>query len=254
MKTPPTFFGSITFTLASVLAFAFPQRAFCEDKSHGAEQALLEEAKKSELEHKMAGKQSVVDRLKEDQKNEQQEIDELDKSRAKVSKATADAAGRLESLGADQKRMTRDLESLGKRMAAEKIKIEGLRLLGIANAKRREALAKRSIETGLKTKLAASEVRILAAKSGLDPVAAGPSRGHSKQEPTLTELRKELAKAEQATINANSIARQALEAASEKLRQADAVGAKTGSKRTSSSKEDNQADAFGNDPLNPTKP
>jgi len=254
MMIPPASFPVVALTLASVFAFAFPQRVFCEDNSHSDEQTLLREAKKSEFEHRLAAKQSVVDHLIEDQKNQKQEVEDLDASISKVSKAIADATGRFESFGAEQKRLTRELESLGRRIAGEKLKIEGLKLLGVAHTKRREALARRSVETGLKTKVAVAEVRSLAAKSGLAPVASGPAGRQSKQEPTLTELRKELARAEQATINAYSNARQAMEAASEKLRQADAVAAKTGKKRPDSSPEDNASNAFGNDPLNPAKP
>jgi tetrahydromethanopterin S-methyltransferase subunit G len=231
MKPVRPSFTLVTLSVASLLAFAVPQGAQCQSGSRANAQALVEEAKKSEYERKMAAKQTVADRLGEDLKKAKHEIDDLEKSVNKVSGATAEATGELGKLGAEKKRLTRDLELANLRIDAEKLKAEGLKLLGIAHAKSREALTKRTEEIELRTSLVSAEMGALAGKSPAEPASSGSKKNRSKQGSTLTELRKQLSKAEQATINASSNARQAMDAAAHKVQQADAAAAKAEKRR-----------------------
>jgi chromosome segregation ATPase len=254
MKPSHTSSTLVVLSVASALAFALPQRAFCQTGPGGNAQVLLEEAKKTEFERKMAAKQTVADRLNEDLKKGKQEGEDLDKSISKVSSATASATGQLDKLGAEKKRLTLDLDLVGLQIDAEKLKVEGLKLLAAAHAKSREALAKRTEEIDLKKAVVAAEMRVLAGKPSAEPAAPSAKGSRSKSSgPTLTELRKQLSKAEQATINASYNARQAMDAASEKLQRAEAAAAKAEKKRAELALEKNPSLPGGNDPLNPTK-
>jgi hypothetical protein len=133
------------------------------------------------------------------------------------------------------------------------LKAEGLKLLGIAHGKSRDALAKRTEELALKTAVVSAEMRLLSPKSPDNSVEAGTKGIREKQEPTLSELRRQLSKAEQATLNASSNARQAMEAASEKVQQADAAAAKAEKKRAEVALDGNPSLPGGNDPLTPAK-
>lgn len=226
MKTPHSFLLPVTFSIVSLFAFAVPQRAFCKDGKGGNAQALLEEAKKAELDRKVAAKQKTLDRLNEDLKKGKQEGDDLDNSIAKVTGATNEATSQLDKLGAEKKVQTGELELKNLQIEAEKLKAEGLRLLGIAHAKSREASAKLTAETELKTSLVSEEMQQLSEKFSSEKAATGAKGSNAKRTPTLTELRRQIYKAEQATANANSNARQAMETASQKLQQADAATAK----------------------------
>lgn len=253
MKNPLTSFAHVTVSLASLLAFAVPQKARCQTESRANAQALVEEAKKGELERKMAAKQVLTDRLSEDLKKATQEIGEVEKSIGKVGAATAEATGELGRLDTQKKRLTRDLELVELRISAEKLKAEGLKLLGAAHAKSRDALTKRTEELGLRTAVVAAEVRVLSGKPSAEPEPSGAKGSRPKSGPTLTELRKQLSKAEDAALTASSNARAAMEAASQKVQQAEAAAAKAEKKRAESAQENNPGFPGGNDPLKPTK-
>lgn len=247
MKNPVVSLRLVTCSVASLLAFAAPQKAFCQTGSRANAQALVEEAKKGEFERKLAAKQTVADRLAEDLKKGKHEIDELEKSIGKVSGATTEATGELGKLDADRKRLTRDLELVDLRISAEKLRAEGLKLLGTAHAKSREASARRVEEIELRTTLVSAEMRALAGISTTEPAASGPRASRSKQQgPTLTELRRQLYKAEQATINASANARLAMDAAAQKVQQADAAAAKAEKRRVELAQMGNPALPGGN--------
>ena len=226
MKAPHSFLLPVTFSIVTLFALALPPRAFCKTATQGNAQALLEEAKKSELDRKVAAKQTVLNRLNEDLKKGKQETDDLDKSITKVSGATNEATSQLDKLGAEKKSMIGNLELTNLQIDAEKLKAEGLRLLGIAHAKGRDAATKLTEEIELKTSLVSEEMRQLSEKFSSEKAPSTAKGSGAKRTPTLTELRRQIYKAEQATANANSNARQAMETASQKLQQADAAAAR----------------------------
>ncbi len=254
MKKPHHSFRLVTCSIASLIAFALPQKAICQTGARANAQALVEEAKKGEFERKLAAKQTVADRLAEDLKKGKSEIEELEKSIGKVGGATTESTGELGKLDANRKRLTRDLELLDLQITAEKLKAEGLRLLGTAHAKSREASAKRVEEIELRTALVSAEMRALAGISTAEPAASGPKASRTKQQgPTTTDLRRQLYKAEQATINAGFNAREAMDAASQKVRQADAAAAKAEKRRVEIAQLGAATPAGANDPLKPAK-
>jgi len=243
---------AVVVSIAWLLAVTVRPSALGETKPQASAQALLEEAKQSEFERKLATKQTDLDRLGEDSKKGKMEIEALDRSAAKVGAAANEAKGRFEQFSAERKRLAQELEVVNLRIEAEKLKEEGLKLLVIAHTKAREALSRRTDELGLRTMLVAAEMQHMSGKSSSGPAAPATKKGGSKTATArsgTTDIRKQLEKAEQATINANTNARQAMDAATLKLAQADAAAAKTEKKQTEVSLDRNPAFPGGNDPL-----
>jgi SMC interacting uncharacterized protein involved in chromosome segregation len=253
MKISPTSITTAVISALWLLAITVPPVALCETDSLGNAQSLLDDAKKREFERKMAAKQTEWDRLSEDLKKGQQEIDELAKSISKVGAAATEAGGHLDKFAGEKKRLTQELDLVNLRIEAEKLKVEGLKLLSIAHTKAREALTKRNEEIDLRTAVVAAEMRQLTGKTSSEPVPPQPkgssSKTTTKAAPTITELRKQLSKAEQAALNASSSARQAMEAATSKLKQAESAAAKADKKQAEVALEKNPSFPGGNDPL-----
>lgn len=239
------------FCVACLSAVTFPHRAFSEPDPKWNAQALLDEAKKGESERRIAAKQTVANRMNEDIKKAKQQIDALDQSIYKVADAAAGAGKNLDKLAVDKKRLAQELELTNLRIETEKLKQEGLILLGIAHAKGREAMEKTIQETDLKLALAIEEVTRLEGAHP-EPIAAGPKAKTSKRTEGSTDLAKRVFKAEQAAATANSSARLAMETASTKLRQADAAAARMEKKEAELDLEKNPSLPGGNDPLKPT--
>jgi chromosome segregation ATPase len=242
-------FTSVSLSIACILAVAMSPLALAETGSTGNAKALLEAAKKSALERKLAAKQTELDRLGEDLKKGKQEIDELQKSVYSVGNAVTEATGHLNRLGAQKKTHTQELELVNLRIDAEKLKSEGLKLLSTAHGKSMEALAKRTEELDLKTTLVAAEIRALSGTGSTKAAAPEGKGSKAKAAPTITDLRKQLVKAENATSIASYRAREAMEAASAKLQQAEAAAAKAEKKQTEIGLEKNPSFPGGNDPL-----
>jgi hypothetical protein len=262
MNVLQTTLAPIALSIACLVAIAAPHRALGESKSAADAKALLEEAKKDELERKRAAKQTELDRLGEDLKKAKEEIDELEKTIYKISVAAADTTVHLDQLASERKRLTQDLDLTNLRIDAEKLKAEGLKLLVVAQAKARDALAKRTEEIDLRAAIVASKMQQVSRET-LPPIALAPTQPKTskatpkptpKPAPKKTESQDELYKAEQATATALTNARQAMEAATQKLQQAEAAAAKAEKKRAEIALETNPSLPGGNDPLNPEKP
>jgi hypothetical protein len=247
---------------ATVLLFMTGSRAALgeaapQGNEQGNAQALLEEAKKSEYDRKMTAKETESKRLGEDLKKRRQEIDDLDRSIYKVGTATKEASEQLDQLGGEKKRLTQDLDLINLRIEAEKLKMEGLMLLGIAHTRSRDALTKRTAEIDLRTALVAAEIHQLSGKTATEkpaPIGKGPGRMAAKAAPGkspagIIDLRKQLEKAEQATITASSNARQAMDAAAQKLQQAESATAKADKKQSDIAVDRDPSFPGGNDPL-----
>jgi hypothetical protein len=186
--------------------------------------ALLAEAQKNQHERKRAAMQKELDRRVEDAKKGKQEAADLEQSISKVANAVAGTKSSLDQIAGRKKSATQDLELLNLRGEAEKLKAEGLNLLNVANAKALEALTKHNEELDLKTAIVSAEIQ----KAADDEIGtdAEARRLRSESGPSLTELRKNLAKAQSKTSLADYRAREAMDAASRKLAQADAAAAK----------------------------
>lgn len=242
-------FTSVSLSIVCAFAVTMSPSALAETGSTGDAKALLEAAKKSQLERKLAAKQTELDRLGEDLKKGKQEIDDLQKSIYSVGNAVTETTGHLNRFGGQKKSHTQELELVNLRIDAEKLKSEGLKLLSTAHAKSMEALAKRSEELELKTTLVAAEIRALSGTATAKATAPEGKGSKAKAAPTITEMRKQLVKAENATAVASFRAREAMETASAKLQQAESAAAKAEKKQTEIGLDKNPSFPGGNDPL-----
>lgn len=250
MKALKTTFITTAVCTAAILTFANPHRAFSETGGRQNAKALLDESKLIDYEGRIAAKKTEMDRLNEDLKKGTDEIDALEKRVQKVGTAADEAAKQLETLTSLRKRATAELELLNLRIDAERLKGDGLRMLQAANKKLQEAATKRNEEITARTALVAAETRLLAAKAPAAAADSGPAKPHpAKNEPTLTEWRKSLEKAERATATAETQAREAMAAAGTKLQEAEAAAAKAGKKQEDLALEKDPSFPGGNDPL-----
>lgn len=189
-------------------------------------QALLEEAKANALQRKLAAKQTELDRFDEDLKKARVQSEGLQQSLDNVTAATAESNDHLAQLAAQKKRLTEMLEIVTLRSEAERAKMEGLKMLGIAQKKSLDAIAKGNEETELKAIIGKAEINLLSPKD-LPVIGASNAHDSGRSRPeSTTEMRKKLGKVSSSTVTANISAREAMITASAKLQQADAAGAK----------------------------
>ena len=226
MNTIPKHTATLAVCLTWILAMSVPQPASGETKSTESAQALLEEAKLNELERKIAAKQTELGRLNEDLNKARQQADGLEKSIEKVGTAVIESNGHLDQLAGQKTRLAEMLELVTLRIEAEKMKAEGLRMLGKAQSKSLDAVARHNEETDLRTNIAGAEMSLLSPKAlPIVGAADGQESGQNRQGNPV-ELRKRLDKVSHTTSTANIAAREAMTAASAKLQQADAASAK----------------------------
>jgi hypothetical protein len=222
-------FTSASLSLVCALALTTLPRATGQPAAGGDAKALLVEAKKNLHERKRAAKQKELDRMVEDAKKGKQEAADLEQSMSKVANAVAGAKSSIDQIAGRKKSATQDLELLGLRAEAEKLKAEALTLLNAANGKALEALTRHNEELDLRTAIISAEIQKATDEEiGTDAEA---KRLRSESGPSLTELRRNLGKAESKTSVADYRAREAMEAASRKLAQADAAAAKVEKKQ-----------------------
>ena len=255
MKALNTSFIATAVCAAWVLGFPNPRAAFSETKPKHNASTLLDEAKLIDYEQRVAAKKIEMDRLNEDLKKGTDEIDAIEKRIQKVGTAADDATKQLELLTTQKKRAALELDLLNLRIEAERLKGDGLRLLQIANKKAQDAVAIRNEETNARTALVAAETRQLATKAPNTPEDSGPeiptAKHTSKNEPTLIEWRKKLEKAERATALADTHARDAMLAATAKLRETENATARAEKKQEEVALDKNPSFQGGNDPLSP---
>ena len=224
-------FTSVTLTAicAVAVALATLPRALSEPATEANAKGLLDEAKKNQQERKRAAMQKELDRLNEDVKKGKQEMADLEQSISKVNNAAAETKGSLDRLAGRKRNVNHDLELLALRTDAERLKAEGLALLNAAHAKAMEALTKHNEELDLKTALLSAEIQ-KASESGKTGDAE-PRKTRNESSPTLTELRRNLDKAQTKCALADYRAREAMDTASLRLQQAEAAAAKVEKKQ-----------------------
>ena len=231
MKAPESSIIPTLIATGLLFTIAKPHAAFSEAPSAKDAITLLDEAKKSDYQRKLAAKQTELDRLNEDRTKATKEIEALETSVQKAGAAVDDATKNLDLLSLQKKRTTRELELLELRITAEKLKSEGLKMLQSANKKAQEAVTRRNEEADARAAIVALETRQIVAKSPMPVAASGPAPAPSKNEPTLTELKRKLDKAETAATKAAYQAREAMSAATARLREAEAAAAKAEKKQ-----------------------
>jgi hypothetical protein len=247
MKKPN--FSSLSLSIVCLLALVTLPRATGQPGTASNAKVLIEEAKKNQQERKRAAMQRELDRMGEDVKKGKQEIADLEQSISKVGNAVSETKSSLDQLAGRKKNVTQDLELLNLRAEADKLKAEGLNLLNSAHEKTKDALTKRNEELDLKTAIVSAEMQ----KAADAEIAADSEARRSKSDstPTLTELRRNLAKAQSRSSLADYRAREAMDAASRKLQQAEVAAAKVEKKQAEFDAEKTSGAAGGNAPLTP---
>lgn len=221
--------ASLSLSIGCILALMAVPRAMSEPGSVENAKVLFDAAKKSQQERKRAAKQKELERISEDMKKGKQEAADLEQSISLVGNEVSESKSNLDVLAGRKKSALHDLELLFLRSEAEKLKAEGLTLLNSANTKAMEALTKRNEELDLKATLISVEIQKLAESGKVGE--SDSKRGKTESGPSLTELRRNLAKAQEKSSLADYRAREAMEAASLKLQQAEAVAAKVEKKQ-----------------------
>lgn len=219
----------LSLSIACIFALTTLPRAMSETTAAANAKVLLDEAKKNQAERKRAAMQKELDRLAEDAKKGKQEMEEQEKSISKVGSAVDESKGILDQLAGRKKHIAQDMELMILRIEAERLKTEGLALLNNAHGKAVEALTKRNEEIDLRTALVTAEIQKMSSSEIAQDYDSKKGKGDSS--PTTTELRKNLSKAEGRSSFANSRAREAMDAASLKLQQAEAAAAKVEKKQ-----------------------
>ena len=226
MKTIHKYFASSGISLIWIVAITIPRMALGQIGKMESAQLLLEEAKTHDLERKILSKQTELERYNEDLNRAREQADALEKSIDKVSMAVGETNAHLDQLASQKRRLTQMLELVTLRIEAEKTKVDGLRMLGGAQTKSLASIARRNDETELRSNIAKAELGLLSPKA-LPIIGAqdAPESGPGKQE-NATEMRKRIEKVVHTTLAAATLARDAMNAATLKLQQADAAGAK----------------------------
>jgi hypothetical protein len=188
-------------------------------------QELLKKAEQIEYEHTMAAKQREVDRVNEDIQNGKKHADDLEKMINTLGTELSGAKSRRDQLALVRRQQPKVLEVISMRLEAENLRAEGLMMLEAAEKKALDALLKRNEEAEQRNTLNALEMKVFAAKF------IGSDEPAPKQDPSLTELRKKLEKAERTANNAGTIAREAMKAASLKLQLANNAAASAENRR-----------------------
>jgi hypothetical protein len=220
---------SLSFALACSFVLTTLPHAFGQPGSVKSATVLLDEAKKKQQDRKRAAKQRELDQISEEMKKGKQEAAELEQSIAQVGSASNESKSNLDLLAGRKKNTTQDLELLGLRMEAEKLKAEGLALLNSAQAKALDALNKRQEELDARTALFSAEIQRMSLPEKV--AESDAKKGKTESGPNVTELRRNLAKAEGRSEIADAKAREAMDAAARKLEQAEAVAAKAEKKQ-----------------------
>jgi len=220
---------SASLSVVCMLALTISPRALSQPGSVKNAKVLLDEAQKSQQERKRAAKQEELDRVSEDVKKGKQDAADLEQSISLVGNAVNESKSNLELLAGRKKSATQDLELLALRTEAEKLKAEGLNLLNSAHAKTLEALTKSHEELDLRTTIISAEMQKM---SGSEKIGESDAkRDRTESGPSVTELRRNLAKAEGRSSLADYRVREAMDAASAKLQQAEAVAVKVEKKQ-----------------------
>ena len=235
--------------IVCILTLTSAHRAISEEGHAGNAKVLLDAAKKKQSERKRIAMQTELDRLGEDVKVGQQELGDVEKSISDVGNAVNQAKGQIDLLAGRKKNVTQDMELLALRAEAERLKAEALSLLNSAHAKTKDALTKRNEELELKKALVSAQMQKMSESESTGDSAS--KKANTGTSPTLTELRRDLARAESKTEIANYKAHEAMNAASLKLQQADAAAAKAEKKQAEFAAEKTSGGAKADDTVKP---
>ncbi|HEY3899432.1 MAG TPA: hypothetical protein VGM54_12500 [Chthoniobacter sp.] len=182
----------------------------------GKAAALLDQLKKGELDRQIAVRQTEIDRLKEDQANDERDSNELKQTMESTSGLMTNTGDHLATLTTESRRLEHDLAVAEGRITAEKLKMVGLQALADAQGKSLSALERRSEEAAVRSQLRAAELEILQAGEQV------PGEGHEVPQTALAKARKALAVAEAKATAEERLAHDAMKEAGAKMALAEA--------------------------------
>lgn len=225
-------------TFAGVCLLAMAGTAFTQTDAPDNAQSLLAKVKRRDLDRQLSAKQTGLSRLAEDLAKGHKEAETMQGNIDATGALLKESGANLSKFHGERKRLEQVLELTLLRIEAEKLKADGLKLLGDAQAKALAALTKRAEETDLRSSLGAAELKLLTPEStepaAVPPVKAGTAKeGAAKSRATLADLRKKLALSETKAANAEVVAREAMRTASIRLEQADIASVKAKRKAAS---------------------
>ncbi len=192
-----------------------------EDSGSDQSQALLQKVKQSELQRRIAIKQTEIDRLKEDLEKSNKDLDAAQKDMDATTALIAASGANMDKLGTERKRLEQQLDLTDLRIEAEQKVNDGLKRLFAAQSSELEAINQRMAEIDVRSKLRQSEVQLLS--------AGKPVPGEDNDEngsPDIYKLKKTLSSDEAKSVSAETIARAAMNAASVRLQSAQEAAAR----------------------------
>ncbi len=188
--------------------------------------SLLEKVKRRDLDRQITARQTGLDRLAEDLSKGHKEAENMQANIDATGGLLKESAAQLSQLVSQRKRLEEVVELTTLRIEAERLKSEGLQLLAEAQGKALTALTKRAEETEIRSNLGAAELKLLAPAEAAPGTEPEGKDAPPKSRPTMSDLRRKLASSENASANAEKIARDAMRAASSRLELADIAGVK----------------------------
>ena len=194
-------------TLQDEAASAPPEKA----------RALLDELKKSELDRQIAVKQTEIDRIKQDQAQAERDAASLQKTIDSTAALITDSNDEINKLTTESRRLEHELALAEVRAGAERLKIDGLRALSVAQSKSLSALARHAEEAEARTRLRAAELALL--QEGKPIPAEGRDEAAQGE---IGKTRKALALAEAKTVIEDRAAHDAMKDATAKMALAEA--------------------------------
>ena len=212
-------------TLAGVCLLGLAGSALAQAAEPDNAKALLEKVKRRDLDRQIAARQTEIDRLAEDLAKGHKEAETMQANFDTTGSLLKESAAHLSQLLSQRKRLEQVIELTTLRIEAERLKAEGLQLLGDAQGKALIALTKRAEETDARASLGGAELKLLTPAEGA-PGTEPASKDTAKIRSSLADLRRKLALSENAAANAERIAHDAMRAASSKLELADIAGVK----------------------------
>jgi hypothetical protein len=210
-------------TFAGICLLGLAGSALAQTAEPDNAKALLEKVKRRDIDRQITARQTEIDRLAEDLAKGHKEAETMQANIDATGSLLKESAAHLSQLVSQRKRLEQVIELTTLRIEAERLKAEGLHLLGDAQGKALIALTKRAEETDVRASLGGAELKLLTPAEGA-PGAEAAARDGAKMRPALADLRRKLAIAENAAANAEKIARDAMRAASSKLELADIAG------------------------------
>lgn len=225
--------------LVGVIALTLSGSAFAQSAADRA-QVLLEEVKKRDLERQRTFKEKEVERLNEDLQKDQKDAEAIQQRIESMTSEINDATSQLSQLASQKQRYLQRLEVTTLQIEAERLKVDGLKLLSEAQQKAHTALDRRMEETEIRKSIEEAEAQMIASAAPAGQAAPGEEgegEGSGKKDAAalrahIADLKKRLPKSEQAAASAQAAARSAMQAASNKLQAADAAARKASARAT----------------------